>query len=362
MTIMGRLAWTLGPPKLRTFSIRMRLRYPACVSCTPDHRKRLLAGRHGYAALMLGDRLTQLFAGPPAGDVAIPQEAPGDERDELVSLLAIYDLWWAPIDRFETAEWQQRPDVAALKWELERCFERRLDSSISSGARSAEHDAVSAMRAIAARDRVPSAYTWLATTASWDELVQFLAIEGGPDGGFDDLVSLCQVGIAGRPKVVLAENYWDEMGNGCAQDVHTTLHDRLVDALGMPRIQRSDLPVEALRRSALNGLLATNRRFQPELLGALGLLELQAGPRCRQVLRGLRRLGAPSAAFPFYEVHAEVDPRHGKEWLEGAIGPLADSHPRLARAIVRGAWWRSTVNEALFARLHHDCAKRPVAA
>ena len=75
-------------------------------------------------------------------------------------------------------------------------------------------------------------------------------------------------------------------------------------------------------------------------LGALGLLELQAGPRCRRVVRAMKRLGAPSAAFPFYEEHANVDPLHGKAWLDDAVRPLVDVHPTWAAAIIRGAAWQ----------------------
>ena len=52
-------------------------------------------------------------------------------------------------------------------------------------------------------------------------------------------------------------------------------------------------PEAALERRALGGLLATNRAWQPEMVGSLGLLECQAGPRCRRVVRALRRVQAP---------------------------------------------------------------------
>jgi pyrroloquinoline quinone (PQQ) biosynthesis protein C len=151
----------------------------------------------------------------------------------------------------------------------------------------------------------------------------------------------------------LATNYWDEMGNGDPGAVHTTLHDRLVEAIDMPRIPREEQPVSALARSALGGLLATNRWLQPEMLGALGLIELQAGPRCRLVLQGFDRLGAPAAAYPFYEVHAEVDPRHGKDWLEKAIEPTLAQWPAWGPRIVRGALWRSAVNSAFLDDVTH---------
>jgi hypothetical protein len=275
---------------------------------------------------------------------------PRNRRDRLATLLAIYDLHTAPLARVGTAaRFQHHPAVAAIKSRCESEWLAELDATPLPDrvARRVDgDDPVAAMRALAAHDRLPAVYRWLAKTASWDEVVQFLALEGGPDAGFDDLVAGCQVGLTGPAKMELATNYWDEMGNGDPEAVHTTLHERLVAAIDMPRIPLDEQPESALARTALGGLLATNRWLQPEMLGALGLIELQAGPRCRLVLAAFDRCGAPPAAYPFYEVHAEVDPRHGKDWLEKAIVPTVAEHPELGERIVRGARWRSQVTSA----------------
>jgi hypothetical protein len=83
------------------------------------------------------------------------------------------------------------------------------------------------------------------------------------------------------------------------------------------------------------------------MVGALGLTELQAGPRCRKVLAALRRIDAPAGAFDFYEEHAVADPRHGKDWVDRVVAPLAGD-PAWAERIVRGARWRSLVNRRFF--------------
>jgi hypothetical protein len=267
----------------------------------------------------------------------------------LLKLLSIHDLHLAPIDELgERARYQHHPTVSAMKWYLEDELVRWLDDRDADTAWSLPDDAAGAMRALGARDLVPAVYDWLADEASMDEVVAFLSLEGGPDGGFDDLVALCQVGLAGEPKLELARNYWDEMGRGSAAHVHTELHRRLTRSLGLVAVPREAQPPEALLRSALGSLLATNRYLQPELVGALGLIELQAGPRCRRVVAALRRLGAPADAFAFYEEHAQADPRHGKAWVDHVVTPLA-SDPEWGRRMVRGARWRALVNERFFA-------------
>ena len=280
-----------------------------------------------------------------------------DEADRLGALLTIYDLWLEPIDRIAgRVRFQNHPAIAELKIRLEESFIASLDES-SGWTPAASTDVCRDLRRIA-RGTDDSIYDWVAKSADWDQLVAFLAIEGGPDALFDDLVALCQVGIRGLAKVTLGANYWDEMGQGDPTRVHTVLHEQLVEAVDLPAIPRDELPVPALRRSALNGLLATNRWLQPEMVGALGLLELQAGPRCRQVVRGLRRVGAPSGAFPFYEEHAHVDPLHGKAWLDDAVGPLVDDHPDWGPRIERGARWRADVNARFFADVHRALGER----
>jgi hypothetical protein len=299
----------------------------------PLHRRLELALRAG------GDALDGLAGATPTG-----------RRDEVLTLLEIHDLHLAPIDQLgDRVRWQHHPSVATLKAALEERFLARLEDADVEADESTidDKDSVAAMRRLAAADLIPEVYEWAADEAEWDDLVAFLAIEGGPDGGFDDLVALCQVGIDGGPKLELARNYWDEMGRGSLAEVHTELHRLLSRTIDLPVVPRTEQPIEALERSVLGSVLATNRRLQPEMLGALGLLELQAGPRCRKVVRGLERLDAPDGALAFYVEHATTDPRHGKDWLDNVVTPLADD-PVWAPGIVRGARWRSAVNRAFF--------------
>jgi Iron-containing redox enzyme len=293
----------------------------------------------------LARRLDAALTGDGRAFDALAHAEPVDDHDAMVTLLTVHDLHVAPVENVAgRVRWQHHPAVAALKCRLEERFVARLEERDRRVDWQLPSEPAAALRRLAALDRVPQTYEWLAERASREELRGFLALEGGPDGGFDDLVASCQVGLDGEPKLELARNYWDEMGNGEAADVHTGLHRRFSRALGIEAVPRTDQPLEALDRTALGSLLATNRVLQPEMVGALGLTELQAGPRCRKVLTALKRLGAPADAFPFYEVHALVDPKHGKDWVDHVVAPLGDD-PFWSEGIVRGARWRWLVND-----------------
>ncbi|HEX4218217.1 MAG TPA: iron-containing redox enzyme family protein [Acidimicrobiales bacterium] len=273
---------------------------------------------------------------------------PADARDGALTLAVVHDLFVAPVDRVrEAVVHQHHPAVVTLKDRLESDLLDRVKALVDRGSGPGEVGAVEAIRSLAARDMVPSVYRWVAASASWAGLRSFLEMEGGPDGGFDDLVAIGQIGLLGEPKLEMARNYWDEMGRGSPGIVHTQLQHRMAAALGLGSTPRSLLPIEALDRSLLSTVLATNRRLQPELVGALGLIELQAGPRCRSVVRALQRLGAGEHALAFYREHAVADPKHGKAWLSHVVRPLS-SDPWWAAGMVRGALYRSAVNAAFF--------------
>lgn len=280
--------------------------------------------------------------------------APVDDRDRWLTMTALHELGRAPLPALGRRVLAHgHPATAALQRQLDLDHLERMRRR-TAGARRDLPDGAAGVRRAASLDRVPEVYDWLAERASQDELVRFLAVEGGPDADFDDLVAIAQIGISGAPKVALALNYWDELGRGQPDLVHTELYRRMVDAVDLRRLATTELPVAALERNVLTDVLATHRWLQPELLGALGVVELQAGARCRAVVRAMERVGFDSEATGFYAEHAEADPRHGKDWLDRVVEPLADD-PDWARRMADGALWRHDVNQRLFRDWRNWC-------
>jgi hypothetical protein len=316
------------------------------------HREEMKLAALSAPATTTGTRLEPrlqraLVAGSDALDELVDVH-PVDGRDGALTLAVIHDLFVAPLDSVrDAAVYQHHPAVVTLKDRLESDLMDRVRALVDRGTRPTDEGAVEGIRSLASRDMVPPVYRWVAASASWAGLRSFLEMEGGPDGGFDDLVAIGQIGLLGEPKLELARNYWDEMGRGSADSVHTQLQHRMAAAVGLGSTPRSLLPIEALDRSLLSTMLATNRRLQPELVGALGLIELQAGPRCRSVVRAMRRLDAGEDALAFYQEHAVADPKHGKAWLNHVVQPLS-TDPWWAAGMVRGALYRSAVNAAFF--------------
>src|SRR4051812_2542718 len=116
--------------------------------------------------------------------------------DELIELLEIHDLHVAPIESLgDELRRQHHPEVAARKYELENGFVAELEALDHAEPWQLPDRAVDAMYAVAGLDLLPEVYDWLVERATYDELVEFLTLEGGPDADFDDLVARCQVGL-----------------------------------------------------------------------------------------------------------------------------------------------------------------------
>src|SRR5688500_20129686 len=89
----------------------------------------------------------------------------------------------------------------------------------------------------------------------------------------------------------MASNYWDEMGRGKSQAVHTHLFHQLIDDLGIEAPDAGELPWEVLSGINLMIWSCIHRSNAFRAQGVLGAVELLAPQRGTRVVHGGRRLG-----------------------------------------------------------------------
>jgi hypothetical protein len=63
--------------------------------------------------------------------------------------------------------------------------------------------------------------------AGFEDIRSYVIQESVIDGRFDDLLAMMQVGTSGGTKMEIAQNFWDEMGNGNDSQVHTSLFNEI---------------------------------------------------------------------------------------------------------------------------------------
>jgi Iron-containing redox enzyme len=190
-------------------------------------------------------------------------------------------------------------------------------------------------------------FPWLAEHATIADMCWFLRQEMAGEAGFDDLVALSQIKLPAQPKLEMARNYWDEMGQGHAGGMHGPMLARLGDCLP----EEPSPPVwEALALGNLMVALATSRSYAYQSIGALGVIELTAPGRAEQVDQGLKRLHFDGAARRYYALHATLDVRHSQAWIREVLMPLVDADARVALLLAEGALMRLRAGERCFAR------------
>lgn len=192
------------------------------------------------------------------------------------------------------------------------------------------------------REELEAFFEYMATQASAEEIAFYVCMEEQVDGKFDDVIALSQLGLSGDAKLALAENYWDEMGNGAVADMHTVLFEK--SAVHMREIlSRAGIDVGALVPSAAlrNGnilmLYALRRRYALRLLGAVSILEHTAPRRFQKTAQGMRRLGFAEDAVYYHEMHVAVDAKHGDDLFRRVLGPIVEQNPAAAEEIAMGA-------------------------
>lgn len=268
------------------------------------------------------------------------------------TLMRIYALQSGDLRIEPSAALAHHPVVATLRWHLERHWLRELAEiptpEIADGDTGA---VVDKLRRLAVRNRLPVVYGWLAEEADAEGLRRFLAADHSCGDVNGDVLSLAQVGLrAPGTTALLARAHAEVGGQGDPDRAHLALHARMSAALRLHEVDATlgEESEEQCERDALMGLLAANHALQPELLGAIAMSELQAGPRARLVLRSLERHighdGGSEAALAYHRVIADVDRGRGRPWLDALLRPVISGDASWAPRILRGAVWRCETN------------------
>lgn len=202
----------------------------------------------------------------------------------------------------------------------------------------------------------PEFCRYLAEEATLDEIALFFLAEELVDSRFDNLVALVQIGATGVSKLTMAENYWDEMGEGSLEGMHTRLFEHSAQymrcRLAVQGISTSGLDdMEVYQNANLVLMYGIQRHLAPRALAAMGLMEYSAPARFEAMVDGCTRLGVPSDVIRYQSVHVHVDAHHGSEWLDHVLVPLARHSRHALREIGMGALTRERVANAYYERV-----------
>lgn len=187
-------------------------------------------------------------------------------------------------------------------------------------------------------NRHPFYIEFLPDSAEIGDIAYYLAQESALDPRFDDFIALMQIGMSVRPKLELAGNYWDEMGNGTEARVHTVMFQNTLNEVGATDdFIRENLSVDALVCGNLSATLALRKPLIFRAVGSFAVTEFLFPRRCAQLLEAWRRNSLSVEGIEYHREHIGIDARHASGFFKNVIIPLVEERPEIAPEIYWGA-------------------------
>lgn len=261
---------------------------------------------------------------------------------------------------------QYHPFIIRIRNEIERAWEeserRRID--LDPGEVPADGPGFARLlkeRCFSHKLADHALFDFLETEARHDEMVSFFLHEGTLILRFCDLIVLAMVGADEEVRSELAENFWDEVGNGNYQNRHTELYRRLLAGAGLEFQGGHFLSEQLIDKLGWQGLagynlylnFALHRRNYYRSMGAMGVAEMMDPPQYERIVRGCRRVGFDDeGSLAYYVGHAEMDIAHGDGWLTNVMIPLIRRHPEAGYDMVLGALMRINTTTDYYDALH----------
>jgi hypothetical protein len=297
---------------------------------------------------------------PPAGtDLELAAAFPTDGRkpDRAIRLRLArrlqghYSAYLGGAEAFEAIpRLNADPQIAAIEQAWLGWEDDQVDTSLLPESAAEFSDWFTALRD---RHVQPEFCSYLAQEATLEEIALFFLAEELVDSRFDDLVALAQIGAAGTSKLTMAENYWDEMGEGKLERMHTLLFEHsakyMRSKLANHAVNLTELEcAEVFENANLVLLYSIHRHLAPRALAAMGLMEYSAPDRFQAMVTGCTRLDVPSDVIAYQRIHVHIDADHGTEWLDNVLIPLVNRSPAALREVSLGALVRERIGTAYY--------------
>ncbi len=193
-------------------------------------------------------------------------------------------------------------------------------------------------------------------SATHAELAEYLRAENLCDLYFADMLSLLMPGLRGLPKLELAQNFWDEIGQGAEDAIHRNLRLEMMARVGLPvgdaAIELSQFPPEELEHFNAYCISSQYRRYAPRLVGMMLATEVLVPAQLERTIAGWRRVGLSDSDLRYMLEHVETDVAHGDGWVNRVVAPVLAARPDVGPDIAAGALHHLEILSRLYDRLH----------
>lgn len=264
-------------------------------------------------------------------------------EDEALTLYCLYELHYrgfAGVDE----RWEWEPSLLALRRELESDLETQLrkqvDAVAPTGPPPGADEIAAALESVIAEPSGRSMSGYLAERGTLAEFREFAIHRSLFQLKEADPHSLAIPRLSGAAKAALVEIQADEYGDGVTRDMHQNLFGVTMAALGLDPSYGAYLdlvPATTLATVNIASMFGMHRRLRGALVGHLAVFEMTSVEPMSSYAAALRRLGLPSGARHFYEVHVVADAHHRNVASHELAAGLVAAESSLAADVLFGA-------------------------
>jgi hypothetical protein len=188
---------------------------------------------------------------------------------------------------------------------------------------------------------------YMKNSATLEQVAYYICMEEMVDGSFDDLMAVVQLGMPINCKMVAGENYWDEMGNGNFNFVHTSMFKTssayMRNVLAQKNITPEVPPKECLMNGNILLMWAVRREYNMRLIGAMGLVEGSAPTRFSATTQALERLEQPKEVIAYHKAHIGIDTHHSEAWFDTVLRHYSKGGAEVIQELAMGVMIRYNV-------------------
>lgn len=183
-------------------------------------------------------------------------------------------------------------------------------------------------------------FDFLSSSASATQIDYFFKSDSALNLLFFDLVAMGLVGSLPETRAEIAQNLWDEIGQGSQEFTHVNLYKDLLKRrdIALPENHFAHLyDWQGLAGYNAFMLGGVNRQHYYKSLGVMAMTELLDPPQYQKLVTGCRRIGLTDRDVHYYAEHIEVDIGHADGWLNNVIVPIGNKNPAALEEVYVGA-------------------------
>jgi hypothetical protein len=254
--------------------------------------------------------------------------------------LALYLCYEVHFRHLTDSDWEWDPDLLSFRRKMEHVFVDHLRDEVGWVTPGATASISLALEELMFESPVLSLSDHLNQSGTLEQFRELCVHRSAYHLREADPLSFGIPRLTGEAKAAMVDIQYDDYGYGNAAHMHSTLFASTMTALGLDSTYGSyveNLPGVTLAMVNLTSMFAMQRRWRAALVGHLAISEMTLVETTFRYSQALARFGVGLEGRRYFDVHANVDPRHARIARDRLVTGFLGAEPHLEGDLLFGA-------------------------